>query len=258
VIGVGVTAIGGAAVLGMGSPAAAPAAAPAVTAPVPAPAPPQAVPAEVPPPAPALVSVELVSVPPGATLTVDGRPVGQTPATLELDVGEHTVDVALTGFGPMSRAITVGPESAPIAPFVLIAIPAATPVPPPPADPAVTPTPPAAPAKPPTTPAKPPAPAVEPPAAWSTEPVPAATKPPPAAAAPTPPTALPPAVREGRVLVTGTGTLTVDGVLVGPLPASVKLTEGKHVFSVSTDGAAGAAVTKDIVFAENGRAVLQL
>ena len=48
------------------------------------------------------------SVPPGAMVVVDGRPRGQTPANLsEFAFGDHTVDVARSGFVPYSERVTL-------------------------------------------------------------------------------------------------------------------------------------------------------
>jgi hypothetical protein len=41
-----------------------------------------------------LKTVRLISLPPGAALTVDGEPKGQTPVTLRLSLGQHKVKIA--------------------------------------------------------------------------------------------------------------------------------------------------------------------
>jgi hypothetical protein len=40
-----------------------------------------------------LKTVRLISVPPGAALSVDGEPKGQTPMTLHLAVGQHKIRI---------------------------------------------------------------------------------------------------------------------------------------------------------------------
>jgi hypothetical protein len=40
-----------------------------------------------------LQTVRLISVPPGAALSVDGEPRGQTPMTLRLAVGQHKIRI---------------------------------------------------------------------------------------------------------------------------------------------------------------------
>jgi hypothetical protein len=40
-----------------------------------------------------LKTVRLISVPPGAALSVDGKPKGQTPMTLRLAVGQHKIGI---------------------------------------------------------------------------------------------------------------------------------------------------------------------
>lgn len=256
VLGVGVVALGGAAAIGLGTnPPPVPAAvAPPPPAPPPvAPPPPEVAPA---PEAPTPVHVRLETVPPGAAVQVDGTPRGASPVELDLEPGAHAVRVELAGFTAIDRAVEISADAPAIAPFVLV--PAATPALPgdPVAAPPSAPSPAAPTVAPPPTAPTPPKPVEPPPTAWGAEPTPPPAAP--APAAPTPPTALPPAVREGRVLVTGTGTLSVDGALIGPLPASVKLTEGTHQFTVSTDGGPTTTVSRDVTFGENGRAVLQL
>lgn len=45
--------------------------------------------------------------PPGATLTVDGAPVGESPKTLELSPGPHAIEAARPGFVPARRRVEV-------------------------------------------------------------------------------------------------------------------------------------------------------
>jgi hypothetical protein len=56
--------------------------------------------------------LKVVSTPPGAAVTVDGRDSGTTPVTLEdLDLGEHTVGLSLPDYDPASRAVTLTKEA---------------------------------------------------------------------------------------------------------------------------------------------------
>jgi hypothetical protein len=41
-----------------------------------------------------LKTVRLISVPPGAALSVDGEPKGETPMTLRLAIGQHKIGIA--------------------------------------------------------------------------------------------------------------------------------------------------------------------
>ncbi len=60
-----------------------------------------------PPPASSLGSYELVSDPPAAEIYVDDAFFGNTPATLKLKAGIHTVRVSLAGYKDWSRQLTV-------------------------------------------------------------------------------------------------------------------------------------------------------
>ncbi len=55
--------------------------------------------------------VTIVSAPESADVSVDGSFVGNSPATLSLTAGKHTISVAATGFKPWSRELTVVPAS---------------------------------------------------------------------------------------------------------------------------------------------------
>lgn len=262
-IGIGAVALGGAAVIGTaGSPTATPAAVTPTPTPTPPPTP------EPTPAAPVAAKVHLDTTPPGATAIVDGEPRGVTPLDLELEPGDHTVRFDLEGHAPVEQALAVTADGASPPPFALVATAATpTPTPTPVATPTPSPTPVATPtpAKTPTpTPAKTPTPTPgktptpTPPTGWSTPPTATPTPAPTLPPTPPPPPPAATAVKEGKVLVVGAGTLSVDGRLVGPLPASVKLTEGKHEFTVTPDGGNPTTVTKEVVFAENGRAMIQL
>ncbi|MEZ5284519.1 MAG: PEGA domain-containing protein [Vicinamibacterales bacterium] len=62
-----------------------------------------------PSPAAATGTLLVESRPAGAAVTVDGRPVGQTPVTVErLAPGTHTVSMVLSGYRPVSTTVPVG------------------------------------------------------------------------------------------------------------------------------------------------------
>ncbi|HEU4405003.1 MAG TPA: PEGA domain-containing protein [Polyangiaceae bacterium] len=78
-------------------------------------------------------SVKVSSSPPGAAIAVDGTPqAAQTPTTLKLKPGRHTVAVSAGGFEPMTREIDVPAGGAPLDVAVDLK-PLAPPPPPPPA-----------------------------------------------------------------------------------------------------------------------------
>ncbi len=64
------------------------------------------------PETPAAVSYAVSSIPAGATVRVDGRDVGLTPADVDLEPGEYRLDVALIGYASISRTVVIGPEAA--------------------------------------------------------------------------------------------------------------------------------------------------
>src|SRR5690606_26217717 len=51
--------------------------------------------------------VEIATTPAGAAVLVDGTPAGTTPATLELEAGEHEVEVRLAGYNAWQNKIEV-------------------------------------------------------------------------------------------------------------------------------------------------------
>jgi TonB family protein len=60
--------------------------------------------------APATGAIEISSDPPGATVRIDGAPVGQTPfADPKMKPGTHRVEVVKDGFEPWSGTVTVQP-----------------------------------------------------------------------------------------------------------------------------------------------------
>ena len=63
--------------------------------------------AEAPPRTGELVKCSFSSTPPGAEVSVDGRYVGSTPSVLNLNAGNHSVEVSLPGFAPWKRTLTV-------------------------------------------------------------------------------------------------------------------------------------------------------
>ena len=74
--------------------------------PVVAPAPPTAEPVE-----PA--NVNFNSEPPGATIVIDGNPAGQSPVTLPLAPGRHSIELRLANYRPWTRSMMVTPGSHP-------------------------------------------------------------------------------------------------------------------------------------------------
>lgn len=59
------------------------------------------------PPGPRAVEYALASDPAGATLFVDGTPVGTAPATLRLNPGPHTVKATLSGYFSQEQRLLV-------------------------------------------------------------------------------------------------------------------------------------------------------
>lgn len=56
-----------------------------------------------------LAAITVKSTPDGADITVDGKFLGNTPATLRLPAGEHTIKVSSEGFRNWERSLTVTP-----------------------------------------------------------------------------------------------------------------------------------------------------
>ncbi len=59
------------------------------------------------------VPLKVISVPPAAMLKVDGRDAGQTPATVNLMIGTHTLEFIKEGFAAGSTPVDVKPDDAP-------------------------------------------------------------------------------------------------------------------------------------------------
>jgi len=59
------------------------------------------------------VSVDFASNPPGADILIDGYFKGNTPSTLQLAPGQHTIQLQLTGYRPYSVTMSVDPGSHP-------------------------------------------------------------------------------------------------------------------------------------------------
>lgn len=59
------------------------------------------------------VPVKVISVPPGATLKVDGRDEGMTPATVRLTVGNHTLSFSKEGYASGSTPVEIKPDEGP-------------------------------------------------------------------------------------------------------------------------------------------------
>ncbi|MGD2098384.1 MAG: PEGA domain-containing protein [Desulfobacterales bacterium] len=54
--------------------------------------------------------VFISSVPEGATVSVDGKPAGQTPVTVELSAGQYTLQISADGFKPWQTRLAVEPN----------------------------------------------------------------------------------------------------------------------------------------------------
>jgi hypothetical protein len=59
------------------------------------------------------VPLNVVSVPPGANLRVDGRDAGMTPSTVRLTVGNHTLSFSKEGYASGSTPVDIKPDEAP-------------------------------------------------------------------------------------------------------------------------------------------------
>jgi PEGA domain len=57
------------------------------------------------------VKCSFSSTPAGAEVTVDGKYVGSTPSVLRLNLGDHAVEISLTGFATWKRSLTVSAGS---------------------------------------------------------------------------------------------------------------------------------------------------
>jgi hypothetical protein len=62
---------------------------------------------------PAPSSVEFGSTPDGAEIVIDGNLVGNTPSTLRLTPGHHSIEIRMAGYRTWSRIMVVDPESHP-------------------------------------------------------------------------------------------------------------------------------------------------
>lgn len=58
-------------------------------------------------PGPNAVAIEVTSEPPGATVVVDGTPVGPAPQTVKLNPGPHTVKAMKSGYFPQEQKLVV-------------------------------------------------------------------------------------------------------------------------------------------------------
>jgi len=59
------------------------------------------------------VPLKVISVPPGATIKVDGRDQGLTPATIRLTVGNHILAFGKEGYASGSTPVDIKPDEAP-------------------------------------------------------------------------------------------------------------------------------------------------
>jgi hypothetical protein len=57
--------------------------------------------------------LKVVSIPPAATLKVDGRDVGITPVTIPLTIGNHTLSFSKEGYAAGSTPVDIKPDEAP-------------------------------------------------------------------------------------------------------------------------------------------------
>jgi hypothetical protein len=57
--------------------------------------------------------LKVISVPPGASLKVDGRTAGTTPAVVDLMIGTHTLEFSKEGFSPGSTPVDIKPDETP-------------------------------------------------------------------------------------------------------------------------------------------------
>jgi len=58
-----------------------------------------------------LVKCSFTSLPSGAEVSVDGRYVGSTPSVVSMSIGNHSVEVSMTGFAQWKRQLTVSAGS---------------------------------------------------------------------------------------------------------------------------------------------------
>jgi hypothetical protein len=65
-------------------------------------------------------SVAFDSTPDGAEIVIDGNLVGNTPSTLRLTPGHHSIDLRMAGYRTWSRVMVVDPESHPSVRAILI------------------------------------------------------------------------------------------------------------------------------------------
>ncbi len=65
-------------------------------------------------------SVEFGSTPDGAEIVIDGNVVGNTPSTLRLTPGHHSIEIRMGGYRTWSRMMVVDPESHPSVRAMLI------------------------------------------------------------------------------------------------------------------------------------------
>lgn len=74
-------------------------------------------------PGPNAVAVEVGSTPPGATVVVDGTPVGPAPQTVKLNPGPHTVKAMKSGYFSQEQKLVISSpqERPPRVTFTLVA-----------------------------------------------------------------------------------------------------------------------------------------
>lgn len=69
------------------------------------------------------IQVEITSEPPGASIVVDGTPLGPAPQTVRLNPGPHTVKASKSGYFPQEQKIVLSSpdERPPRVRFTLVA-----------------------------------------------------------------------------------------------------------------------------------------
>lgn len=60
-----------------------------------------------------LIPVQIISVPPGASLKVDDKPVGITPITIRVPSGSHNLELQKEGYAVAKTPLDVNPDEAP-------------------------------------------------------------------------------------------------------------------------------------------------
>jgi hypothetical protein len=59
------------------------------------------------------IPLQVISIPPGASLKVDGKDAGITPTTVNLTVGNHSLDLQKDGYGPTATPVDIAADDRP-------------------------------------------------------------------------------------------------------------------------------------------------